>query len=307
MLKYVFFYIRHILTTTCEKFMESKKNLLVVQSNKLIEAHYKQEYTVQEQRTVLWMIGEIHKEDFVYHEKNILKEIKISAVEYAKLMDIPVQHVYRDAKKIGKSLMNKVLAIENPASNSWLLVHWVSSMKYEKGIISLTIHPELIPYLIDLKEKFTSFKLENILYLNSSHAIKLYQLLAQYRTIGERQIMLDDLRSVLGIEEKKIYRLYGDIKRKILDISKREINAKTDITFSYKPIKPSRKVIGIEFKITPKQKEGTISVDKKIELQREAKKCFHSCNGTCGALWETHKTNVEHSCHHCQKFTQAKA
>lgn len=285
-------------------YLEDNKNLPVVQSNKLIEAHYKQEYTIQEQRTVLWVIGEIHKEDFIFHRNYELKKIVISATDYAKLMDIPVAHVYRDAKKIGKSLMDKVLSIESPESNSWLLVHWVSSMKYKDGLISIDIHPDLIPYLIDLKEKFTSFKLKNILYLNSSHAIKLYQILTQYKNIGEREIKLDDLRSILGVSETKTYEQYGSIKRKILEISKREINAKTDITFSYKPIKQSRKVVAIKFKITQKSQEGTISLNKKIELQKEAKKCFIKNNGTCGASWETHKTNIEHACHYCAKFNR---
>lgn len=231
--------------------IENKNNLVVVQSNKLIESHYKQEYTVQEQRTVLWIIGKIHKEDFVYHKNNELKEIKISASEYASLMDIPVKNVYRDAEKIGESLMEKVLKIEE--TDKWLLVHWVSSMRYENGIITIKIHPDLIPYLVDLKEKFTAFKLENILYLNSSHAIKIYQLLAQYKKIGEREITLDALRSILGISELKAYSAYGSIKRRILEISKREINEKTDLTVSYKEIKAGRKVIAIKFKITKKQ------------------------------------------------------
>ena len=71
----------------------------------------------------------------------------------------------------------------------------------------------------DLKEKFTSFKLENILYLNSSYAIKIYQLLTQYKKIGERVITLDELRSTLGILELKAYVAYGSINKRILAIS----------------------------------------------------------------------------------------
>lgn len=287
--------------------MGENKNLVVVQSNKLIEAHYKQEYTIQEQRTVLWLVGRVHKEDYIYHRKNELKTITISASEYANLMDIPVSHVYRDAKKIGKSLMDKVLAIEDAESKSWLLVHWVSSMEYKNGVISVDIHPRLIPYLIDLQDKFTSFKLENILYLNSAHAIKLYQILSQYKVSGERTITLDDLRLMFGISEMKTYERYNAIKEKILEISQREINAKTDITFSYKADKDGRKVTSITFKITSKPKEKTINLNKKIELQAEAKRCFNNCNGACGASWENHKTNIAHSCHYCQKFTQPKA
>lgn len=246
--------------------MLDKKNsdLMVVQSNKLVEAHYKQEYSVQEQRTVLWLIGRVHREDYIYHQNNELKEIQISASDYAKLMDIPVSHVYRDAKQIGESLMEKVLSIKEP--NGWLLVHWVSSMRYDNGVITVKIHPDLIPYLIDLQEKFTKFRLENILYLNSTYAIKIYQLLAQYATIGKKKISVDDLRSTLGITEIKTYKLYGDVKRKILEISKREINAKTDLTMDYEEKKVGRRVTEISFKITKKQTQ-----------EEQAKEMFKAC------------------------------
>jgi len=231
--------------------MSTKNNLVVVQSNKLVESHYKQEYTIQEQRTILWVISEIHKEDYIYHQSNKLKEIKISAVDYAKLMDIPVSHIYRDAGKIGEALMEKVIKIKEP--NKWFLVHWVSSMTYENGIITVKIHPDLIPYLVDIKEKFTSFRLDNILHLNSSHAIKIYQILAQYAFNGKMIVSLEELRSILGILELKAYNSYGAIKRRILEISKREINEKTDLIISYEKIKTGRKVTSIKFKIIKKQ------------------------------------------------------
>lgn len=286
--------------------VEKNQNLVVVQSNKLIEAHYKQEYTVQEQRTVLWIISEIHKDDYIFHKNHELKTITIPASRYAEIMEMPIRNVYRDARKIGKSLMDKVLSIEDPASKSWLLVHWVSSMEYKDGVITIDIHPKLIPYLIDLKEKFTSFKLQNILYLNSSYAIKLYQLLSQYKTIGEREITLDNFRSMFGISEIKTYDRFNSIKEKILEISKREINEKTDLSFSYKVDKKgTRKAVSLIFKITQKQidkQKKSVVLNKKIELQGEAKKCFSNCKGNCAAKLEEFQNNIENACYYCQKY-----
>ena len=80
--------------------------------------------------------------------------------------------------------------------------------------------------------------------------IKLYQLLAQYKNKpgGEREITLENLKSMLGISNEKTYKLFGDVKRKILEISKREINEKTDLIISYSEIKTGRKVTSIKFK-----------------------------------------------------------
>ena len=234
-----------------------EKNL-VVQSNKLIEAHYKQEYSVQEQRTVLWLISEINKADYFHVEESSYKEITISAQKYAELMGIRVDNVYRDAKKIGEALMSKVIAI--PRDNGgWLMFNWMASMEYKKGegVIEVSIAPKIIPYIIQLKEQFTSFRLGNILYLRSSHAIKLYQILAQYKKIGERTITVDELKSFLGLEDMITYKVYSALKRKVLEISKREINQKTDLTISYKEIKKSRKVVAIVFKIISKPTQET--------------------------------------------------
>jgi len=229
------------------------RNNLVVQSNALIEAHYRQEYTVQEQRTVLWLISEIHKEDYLLSKNYPNKVIRITAKDYADLMEISVRNVYRDAQKIADNLGSKRFTIQT--ESGWINFGWISSMEYKngEGIIEAEISSKILPYILDLKNKFTSFKLENILYLKSSHAIKLYQLLAQYKAIGTREIQISDLRSILGIENSSTYQLYGNIKSKILEISKREINTKTDLTISYFEVKKGRKVVSIKFKITQKK------------------------------------------------------
>lgn len=229
-----------------------EKNL-VVQASALIEAHYKQTYTIQELRTVLWMISEIHKEDYFKHQKYEHKTIEISVKKYAEIMGINVDNVYRDAKKIADELGSKRFTIRT--NDGWINFGWISSMEYKhtEGIIKILISPDLLPYIIDLKQ-YTSFKLENILSLGSSHAIKLYQLLVQYKSIGERTASLDDLRSMLGITKTKSYLEYKNFKKRILDISKREINEHTDLNISYVKIKKGRKVESIKFKITQKQR-----------------------------------------------------
>lgn len=240
------------------------KHDLVVQSNKLVEAHYKQQYTVQEQRMVLWVISEIHKEDYFKAPKHEHKKITISAQKYAELVDISIKDIYKRAKEVGDNLMQKVITIKT--DDGWKMFHWVETMEYHKGtaIIEVSIAPAIIPYIIDLKEKFTSFRLENVLYLRSSHAIKLYQILTQYKQIGEREITVDDLRSILGISDEKAYKQFGHIKRNILEISKREINEKTDLIMSYSVIKQSRKVVAIKFKITQKPNQE-IQAKKEFE------------------------------------------
>lgn len=282
--------------------MKNNKSNIVVQSNKLVEAHYKQEYTVQEQRTVYWLISEIHKEDLAKDYEH--KKIRISAQKYADLMGISVKDVYRDADKIADGLGEKRFTIKT--ETGWVNFGWISSMEYKgrEGIIEALIAPAIIPYIVDLKEKFTAFRLENILKLRSTHAIKLYQLLAQYKALEERMITVDDLRSILGILELKTYSFYGAIKQRILEVAKREINKKTDLTISYSEIKQSRKVVAVKFKIVSKPTKAEEKETSKInitKLKQDANKCFNRFKGNCATRSHS-ETKLNHVCFYCPKF-----
>jgi plasmid replication initiation protein len=226
-----------------------KNELVVVQSNRLIEAHYKQQYTAQEQKMVLWIVSEIHKE-WWFTKKYEHKTITISAQKYAELMEIDVNNVYRRAEEVGKNLMQKVFKIRS--GNGWEMFSWLYHMKYENGLIEVSIAPAILPHIIAIGETFTKFGLENILCLNSSHAIKVYQILAQYKAAKEKTITLDEFKSTLGIGGHKAYDRYDNVKTKILEISKREINKKTDLIISYSEIKTGKKVTTLKFKITQK-------------------------------------------------------
>ena len=119
----------------------------VLQSNELVEAHYKQEYSVQEQRTILWIISEVHKKFYFLKQANNSYEnkvMRISAQEYANIMGVNVKNIYRDALKIGKQLMEKVIKIEN--KNGWEMFHWVSSMKYIKNEAIIDYCPNFKEY-----------------------------------------------------------------------------------------------------------------------------------------------------------------
>ena len=84
--------------------------------------------------------------------------------------------------------------------------------------------------------------------MKSAYAIRLYELLKQYKKIGERVIAISDLRSYCGIPKEQ-YPLYADFRVRVIDISKREINGRTDIAFEYEQVKDGRKVVALRFTI----------------------------------------------------------
>lgn len=54
-------------------------------------------------------------------------------------------------------------------------VRWVASSEYiGDGVIGLGFSQKLIPYLLQLKNKFIRYQLENVLNLKSKYSIRLY-------------------------------------------------------------------------------------------------------------------------------------
>ncbi len=237
------------------------KDFSITKANTLVEANYR--LTLSQQRVILLMVSMIHPDDEDF------KEYRIYTKDLMDILDITRPNLYAQMIKMIFDLMHIVLTIRI-SDSEYLNTHWISSQQYKigGGYSEITFDPKLKPFLLCLKDRFTTYKLENVIRLKSVYSIRIYELLKQYQNIGKRTITIDGLRSMLRIEPKE-YRLYGDFKRKVIMVAYREINEKTDISFEYKEKKLGRKVNEIEFIINKKETE---SKSEKLKRQREAKK-----------------------------------
>jgi len=62
----------------------------------------------------------------------------------------------------------------------------------------------------------------------------------------KRILSIDEIRAVCGIDKSE-FKLYGDLKKRVIIPAYKEINQKTDLNFKFEEIKEARKVIGIIF------------------------------------------------------------
>ena len=78
---------------------------------------------------------------------------------------------------------------------------------------------------------------------------------------------LQEFKKVLMVDTVKTYDNYAAFKRKVLDISQKEINELTDINIYFEPIRKGRKTIKLKICIISKQPEAKrISEIKNNEL-----------------------------------------
>src|SRR5664280_1310505 len=219
-------------------------SLIVTQSNHLVEARYN--LSLGEQRLILAMIAKIQPDDEDF------KPYKVSIGELADFLGIAKGSAYHECKKITKSLLGRVLEIQEPGR--LLQTGWVSSADYidGTGMVNLSFDPLLKPYLLQLKGNFTSSKLEMLLSFKSQYTMRMYTLLKQYERLKEREVELQKLREILGIGKEQ-YKLYSNFRDRVLEPTKEELKLKADLYFEFDEIKYGRRVGAIRFRILSKK------------------------------------------------------
>ncbi len=235
----------------------------VTKSNILIESTYK--LSLQEQRILLIMASKVQPND------ETLKTYKFRAKDFIEIVgNKKGTGFYSYLKEIVNGLQTKILTIKEKGRQR--NYNWVITSIYEEneGYITLQFHPSLKYLFLELKEKFTSYQLENVVRLNSVYSIRIYELLKQYERLRKRELTLEELRHFLAIEPTK-YKQYGHFKSKVLAVAQKEINNKTDIHFEFVEIKTGRKVTSIEFIITssPALNDVSATKEKKLELNQQ--------------------------------------
>lgn len=182
------------------------QNLTVCKANQVIEAGFK--LTLNEQRVVLACIAQVNSiEDLLKTD-----EFELSAKDFAKLFNISEDRAYSELQEIAKNLYQRSITINNPDPKRPKLkkieTRWISSIGYipEEGKITLCFAQKILPYLSGLKGTFTKYELKHIGNMNSVYAIRLYELLMQWKGTGKREIEIDWLKKQFQISD-----LYPDM------------------------------------------------------------------------------------------------
>ena len=190
-----------------------EKNL-VVKHNDLIEAKY--DLNLNELKIILYAVSKLDR------EKEKFNLLTLNIREFFNLLGT-TQERYSEIREIIKELRKKEIIVKKDGNE--LIVGWLSSIEYlgDQGEIELEFSEKLMPYLLQLKERFTRYELKNILYFKNKYSIRIYELLKQYEKIGKREIKINDLRSYLGIEKEE-YTRFDNFEARVLLPAKKETN-----------------------------------------------------------------------------------
>lgn len=191
-----------------------------------------------------------------------LKPYIITIGELAKLLNVPKSNIYRDIDDITNDILNNPVYIREEKGKKirWIKISWVTRCEYNSDVgVLIKLNDELKPFLLNLKEHYTQYTLDNILVMKSVYAIRLYELLQSKimtrilpKTGQDIELSLETLKECCGCEENKAYKIFSNFRTRVIDIAVKEINEKTLYTLSYKYVKNGKSIIGLIFHINMK-------------------------------------------------------
>jgi plasmid replication initiation protein len=222
--------MKHI-EITSDKQLKAMRELEFKQNHSLTEARM---VTTACEFDLLSMILANHKED------DTLYRIHIKDIEYITGRQWNHEQLSNATQKMGSHMFR--LDLPDRISQIWLF----SSVDYLKGsaTIEIDINKKAMPLLANIKENgYTSIQLKSTLSLTSIHAKRIYGLCCKWANLGYIEYEISELKRILNVIDgkgKDSYPLTADLKKRVLEVAKKQINEHTNIQFDYKLIKKFR-------------------------------------------------------------------
>jgi plasmid replication initiation protein len=213
--------------------MVAKKEL-VVKSNRIVEASYR--LTLNEQRIILYSICRAREE-----QKGLFPNlpVTISAETFTRQFPgINKSNVYLQLKEAMDALYDRSVTYYDIDPETGMervnKTRWISRASYIDGAgrVQVIFSQDVIDHITRLETEFTSYQLEKVGNMTSTHAIRIYEMLAQYREIGTRELNMKWLRNALQIADDE-YKLTKNFMVKVLDVAVKQINEHSDLKVNY--------------------------------------------------------------------------
>lgn len=236
---------------------------LVVKSNKLVQAL--QTLTLTETRLLQLAIVDARETG---QGLSTDEPLELNATRYAQAFNVSPDAAYLALIEAEDSLFKRKFTITNE-DGTLTKSRWIQDANYRKGegriLVTLTrVVIEHVTKIDGFEQYFTSYHLKKTSDFKSVYAVRLYELLMQWKSVGKTPIFeLNKFRNQLGIGVNEYTRMEA-FKRRVLDISIDQINESSDITVKYEQHKKGRSISGFSF--TFKQKKTS---NQSVENKRD--------------------------------------
>lgn len=212
---------------------------LLVQRNDLVNARFG--FTTLEMRLFMAMLSRIRREDTEFHEV-LIPVREIIALSGRR----PSRNDYDQLERMCDKITSKKLTIrtampprrrkrrggdDDMGDFEKIPLMAYASYSSDHCALKVRFNDYVRDHLLQLNEgNFTQVELIQLLKLKSSHSFRIYWLLKQRGEYGERTFGVEELKSLLGLEED--YPKFSMFRIRVLKVAQREL-AQTNLAFEF--------------------------------------------------------------------------
>lgn len=224
-------------------------NNSVTKSHALSRAYYR--FGLVEKRCMEALISKLNP-----MRSDNIQDIELQAMDYAKVYGVSKKIAYRDIANAVDALLNRVITVHEGNGKTRKMTLTAQAVYEEKaGKVTVMFNPLIVPHLIGLREKFSSYPLKVSASFTSSYTWRFFELLVSWAQrkedtggvfAGWFTVPVDELRQMLGVPESYVWSMF---EQRVLDVATSELLEKSNIQVSITRQKTNRKIthLKIEF------------------------------------------------------------
>jgi plasmid replication initiation protein len=139
--------------------------------------------------------------------------------------------------------------------------YWFSGIDYipGKGEFEFIISKEMEPLILELRERFSIYRLADVHKFKAASTWHLFENLNKWKNAGGWHVSLKELRSILGADVK--YPRFDSFRQWFIDPAIAEINEKSSLNVEYVKETSGKTVVAMRFFIDSKQPDYVITVE----------------------------------------------
>lgn len=192
-------------------------------------------------------IGGVDKFGKYLQPEQLKREHVITAKEFSELFNVSLTNCYVILKQAIDKLIKTDIRVEKPDNKGFWRINVCSMAEYNKhsGSITVNFTDHIMPYLAQVRQKFTLYNLKEISNFGSLYTTRLYELLQDFKTTGWMLKSVEELRESLAVGTK--FKSYNDFKKYTFAHACLEINDNYDMNLTFEEIKTGRKIVAVKF------------------------------------------------------------
>ena len=208
----------------------------IKKSNELSMAKMNQGLTLNQMQLLAFAIYCTQKDG---KTKLVRKDFKDKFnIEYYHIND-----AYEDSARLSTLQFN----LKNLENDKFNFVNVFRSIYYEDGIFILKWNDDIIPHILELKEKYVLTDLTITANFKSSFSWILYEYLKAFYGYTNKELSKGELLKLFSVENRKTYQKNTNrFKHVVLDVAIDEINKYTELNVRYDEVKSGNKIVGFK-------------------------------------------------------------